>query len=87
MQNGDIVFPMRGSPPRPDELGPNYSPDPGNPFHFKLNFIPCQYRTINTVKLTCGRYVSTPYCSHKNETTAPSICKECTIEPKIKPSN
>jgi hypothetical protein len=66
------VFPQRGEPP-PDQ--PGYYRDPGNPYVFRLNWIPCQHRVIK--KLPCGGCGTGHWCDLFDIKVNQHTCNPC----------
>lgn len=74
LANGDLLFPMRGSPPKDI---PGFIRDEKDPYLFHLDLEPCTYRTTNQFKRPCGKLTTFMYCNHFKKNIQPSECAIC----------
>jgi hypothetical protein len=68
------LFPMRGDPP-PDQ--PGYTRDPGQPFIFRMTWIPCTARKDITLCKACPGSVIDHQCDHFKKQVDQNVCKAC----------
>jgi hypothetical protein len=74
LDNGDIVFPTRGIPPKYIE---GYTQDPGDPYLFHLNYRDCVHRQ-DAIKITpCKKKIPFRLCSLKGIKVDAIYCQSC----------
>ena len=77
-----LRFPQRGSPP-PDQEG--YERDIGNPFVFRLKWIPCNRRELITIAscTACPKGKVVDHCKQFDTIVTQQACYYCTFEGKL----
>lgn len=77
LANGDIVFSKKDTPPEAIE---GYTQDPVDPYHFRMNLVPCSHRCYKEELCCEGRAKRKQmYCNLLDEATTTLKCKECEL--------
>lgn len=73
-EDGSILYPRRGNPPKAPE---GFESDPGDPFILRPVFEPCDNRKIQRVILPCGNVGGRHMCVLKGVDISPGYCDDC----------
>lgn len=79
LENGDIIFPKRGSPPRTPD---GYDADKNDPYLFHPVWEDCAHRYSRQYLCQSGLVKSRPACHQIGSDITFAICDACTL-PKV----
>lgn len=83
LRDGSILFSRSESLPK--QL-PGYQPDPGDPYHWNPEPLPCKHRERRIIELPCKNCRVAYHCHFFKQDVTLASCNDCDEESGLEPT-